>query len=143
MIPLKMNRMIILKSKVIIGIFMIITFAHKAQCQSEPQNNVIENLDGEIFKLFPTKNIWTFLKLDTRNGKIWQVHITVEKDEVRGELDVNEIPLVVPSKERTGRFMLYPTENIYNFVLIDQIDGKLYQVQWSQEAKNRGIIPIN
>jgi hypothetical protein len=122
---------------------MIITFAHKAQCQSEPQNNVIENLDGEIFKLFPTKNIWTFLKLDTRNGKIWQVHITVEKDEVRGELDVNEIPLVVPSKERAGRFMLYPTENIYNFVLIDQIDGKLYQVQWSQEAKNRGIIPIN
>jgi hypothetical protein len=28
-------------------------------------------------------------------------------------------------------------------VLIDQIDGKLYQVQWSQEAKNRGVIPIN
>lgn len=143
MIPLKMNRTIIVKLKVIIGVFMIIAFTHKAQCQSEPQNNVIENLDGVIFKLFPTKNIWTFLKLDTRNGKIWQVHITVEKDEVRGELDVNAIPLVVPSKERAGRFMLYPTENIYNFVLIDQIDGTLYQVQWSQEAKNRGVIPIN
>ena len=25
------------------------------------------------FVLYPTANIYTFLKLDTRNGKIWQV----------------------------------------------------------------------
>ncbi len=29
-----------------------------------------------------------------------------------------------------------------NVVLLDQIDGRVWQVQWSQEAANRAIIPI-
>ena len=31
---------------------------------------------------------------------------------------------------------------MYNFLLLDQIDGSVYQVQWSTEEKNRVVIPI-
>ena len=93
-----------------------------------------------IYKLFPTQNYWTFIKLDTRNGKMWQVHFTVKEDGGRGELILNSIPLVDKEEEVNGRFTLYPTENMYNFLLLDQIDGYVYQVQWSMEEEYRGVI---
>lgn len=37
-------------------------------------------LGSTIYKLFPTKNTWASLKLDTRNGKIWQVHYSISKE---------------------------------------------------------------
>lgn len=36
--------------------------------------------ENTVFKLFPTENLWTFLKLDTRNGRIWQVQWSIEED---------------------------------------------------------------
>jgi hypothetical protein len=56
---------------------------------------------------------------------------------------LNPHPLVTKEKEAYGRFTLYPTENIYNFLLLDQIVGSVYQVQWSMEEKGRAIIQIN
>ncbi len=44
---------------------------------------------------------------------------------------------------RNGRFFLYPTTNIYNFILVDQIDGRTCQVQWNSKAELRGINHIN
>ena len=41
-----------------------------------------------------------------------------------------------------GRFTLYPTENMWTFILLDQIDGGTWQVQWSFEAKNRLVLRI-
>lgn len=105
-----------------------------------PQNNVS---DKPIYQLFPTKNYWTFIKLDTRNGKMWQVHFSVEDDDNTGQLILNSLPLVFDSeKEINGRFTLYPTENMYNFLLLDQISGIVVQVQWSLEAKKRGIVSV-
>ena len=40
-------------------------------------------------------------------------------------------------------FKLYPTQNMYTFILLDRINGETYQVQWSQEYSNRLVIPIN
>lgn len=98
--------------------------------------------ESPIYKLFPTKNFWTFIKLNTRNGKMWQVHFGVTETDVRAILDLNNLPLVSEEKETSGRFTLYPSENTYNFLLLDQIDGNVYQVQWSMQENNRGIIPI-
>jgi hypothetical protein len=92
--------------------------------------------------LFPTQNYWTFIKLDTRNGKIWQVHFSISEVSESGELIINDISLVSKEEESNGRFTLYPTENIYNFLLLDQIDGRVFQAQWSMEEKNRWVIPI-
>lgn len=97
--------------------------------------------DKPTYQLFKTTNIWTFLKLNTKNGTITQVQYAIN-NENRGETILNFVPLAIGENAVPGRFTLYPTENMWTFILIDQIDGRLWQVQWSQNAGNRGIIPI-
>ena len=41
-----------------------------------------------------------------------------------------------------ARYKLYPTQNMYNFILLDQIDGDTYQVQWGKE-ENRMLMQIS
>lgn len=90
------------------------------------------------FVLYPTVNIYTFLKLDTRNGRIWQVQYAMDENEFEDVL--NNKPLVYT--EKAGQFALYPTTNNWTFLLLDTINGDVWHVQWSQDASNRGIIPI-
>ena len=128
---------------------LIIVFA---SLTSYAQNQVVENESTSdnitqkfqeiaVYKLFPTQNMWTFIKLNTRNGKMWQVQFDVQEDN-RLETFLNMLPLITKEKEVNGRFTLYPTENLYTFILLDQIDGKTWQVQWSLEMQNRVVIPI-
>ena len=97
------------------------------------------------YRLFPTQNVWTFLKLDTVTGKIWQVQFSVKGDDYRFETVLSSIDIAEGLKleKKVGRFTLFPTQNTYNFILLDQIDGYTYQVQWSVDVENRGIIPIS
>ena len=94
-----------------------------------------------IYKLYPTRNMWNFLKLDTRNGKISIVQFSVEDNEKQFEYELSNKALC--ENNAPGRFMLQPTENIYNFIMLDQVSGKTYQVQWSLEEDKRFILPIN
>ena len=94
-----------------------------------------------IYKLYPTRNMWNFLKLDTRNGKISIVQFSVEDREKQFEYSLSDVALV--ANESPGRFVLQTTENLYNFLLLDQITGQTYQVQWSFDAEKRFVIPIN
>ena len=93
------------------------------------------------YKMFPTENIWTFLKLDIQSGKIWQVQYSIDNN-YRGEVELSNKALVSGEAAENGRFTLYPTKNMYNFILLDQIDGKMWQVQWSVEEDNRVVIPM-
>lgn len=97
------------------------------------------------YRLFPTQNMWTFLKLDTMTGKIWQVQFSVEGSEYRFEIPLSKTDICETYKKDkiVGRYTLYPTQNTYNFVMLDQIDGETYQVQWSMNADNRGVVPIS
>ena len=100
----------------------------------------IQPIDVPIYKLFPTQNYWTFIKLDTRNGKMWQVHFTISNEGYEGELVLNPNSLVWTEEEQiNGRFTLYSTNNIYNFILLDQINGKTYQVQWNNDKDKRFV----
>ena len=124
--------------------FLLFSIVSIAQSQTK-HNPIVQRKhisENAIYQLFPTQNYWTFIKLDTRNGKMWQVHFTVKDDSERTELILNSTALVDEGKEVKGRFTLYPTENMYNFLLLDQIDGYVYQVQWSMTKENRGVIPI-
>lgn len=107
----------------------------------DEQNDSISYKNIVVYKLFPTQNMWTFIKLNTRNGQMWQVQYDTKGDN-RIETFLNLSPLVSKEKEINGRFTLYPTQNIYNFILLDQIGGKVWQVQWSLEFENRLIWPI-
>ena len=96
--------------------------------------------NAATFQLFPTQNIWTFIKLNTRNGQMWQVQWGTES-KYRFETTLSDISRVNKDEEKNGRFFLYPTTNTYNFILLDQIDGRAWQVQWGKEAEQM-VIPI-
>ncbi|HLW13874.1 MAG TPA: hypothetical protein VKX30_00075 [Flavobacteriaceae bacterium] len=93
------------------------------------------------YRLFATKNMYTFIKLNTRNGQMWQVQWSIKGSEYRYETTLSDISRVNEEEESNGRFFLYPTTNIYNFILLDQIDGRAWQVQWG-DASERMVIRI-
>jgi hypothetical protein len=130
------------KIVLLFGFSLLIVSCLQAQTQQKQEQNEVLLLGVPIYKLFPTENYWTFIKLDTRNGKMWQVHFSISKDGYEGELILNSLPLVRTEEEVNGRFTLYPTKNVYNFILLDQIDGTTYQVQWNNDKEKRMVIPI-
>jgi hypothetical protein len=75
------------------------------------ENESVQINDVATYRLFPTQNMWTFIKLNTRNGQMWQVQYDVQEDN-RGVTYLNLLPLVPKEKEVDGRFTLYSTENI-------------------------------
>ena len=91
------------------------------------------------FMLFETNNIWTFIQLDTATGRMWQIQFVVEGDN-RGGVTLNSQDLSGVGQLSPGRFTLYPTNNVWTFILLDQVNGNTWQVQWSQEEDMRGII---
>ena len=163
------------------------------------------------YRLFSTRNIYTFIKLDSKNGLMWQVQWSTKGSSYRFETVLNENKFARSVKEiteletedykedsaywekkkeewykkksdttfneedflyeseeelayshkarwietpleewikralqknpieRNGRFFLYPTTNIYNFILLDQIDGRTWQVQWNTEKSDRVV----
>ena len=95
---------------------------------------------GKRYTLYQTDNMYTFLKLDTRTGAIWQVHWSTDGI---GRAIVPLSTKVLSSDTTNGRFALFPTKNMYNFILLDTIDGSTYQVQWSWEKENRILLKIN
>lgn len=107
---------------------------------SGPSGKLATNTDF-AFKLYPTTNMWTFLKLDSRTGKIWQVQYSVDGDEHRLESTLNDVDLtsVTGGDAINGRYELYPTQNMYNFILLDRVKGTSYQVQWNIDIDKRGI----
>lgn len=101
-----------------------------------------KHVKEDIYELYPTKNMWTFLKLNTITGQIWIVQWSTESHnrftyELNTTYRVKDEHNLVP-----GRFSLYPTENIYNFILMDNISGECWQVQWSFDEKERLVTPI-
>lgn len=119
---------------IVISMFSILcTHATEPTTIITPTTNAVNN-----YLLYPTTNMYTFLKLDTRNGKIWQVQYSMDENEF--EVVLNSRELVLSGKP--GQFALYPTTNIWTFLLLDTINGNVWHVQWSQDANKRGIIPI-
>jgi len=122
----------------ILGLSSITAFA---QSTSEPPVQNISPDSTVVYRLFSTRNIYTFIKLNTRNGQMWQVQWGMESS-YRYETTLSDIARVNKEEEKNGRFFLYPTTNIYNFILLDQINGKTWQVQWGKDAE-RVVIPIH
>ena len=106
--------------------------------EDEPTPEPTQRTDAP-FRLYRTKNIYTFLKLDTRTGLIWQLQWNT--DPAKRFVDpINLKPLA--DGKKAGRFTLYPSVNIYNFILLDQEDGRQWEVQWHTEPQNRLIEAI-
>ena len=123
-----------------ITIIALTTISTFSQSTSEAPKQNISTDNNVVFRLFATRNIYTFIKLNTRNGQMWQVQWDTQSSQFETALSL--ISRVTKEEENDGRFFLYPTTNLYNFILLDQIDGRVWQVQWSTEPKERLVIPI-
>ena len=135
-----------MKKTIITAIVILMTMNLFAQSQIEKEgNDAYQRIENCIityrYRLFPTEDTWTFIKLNTRTGQMWQVQFD-EKEKNRFETSLNNVSLVEKQKEVDNRFTLYSTQNLWTFILLDQIDGKTWQVKWSKKPDERRIIPI-
>ena len=92
------------------------------------------------YKLSSTENKWTFLELDTFSGRIWQVQYSIKEPDYRFKIVLNDewlLPYYDSDGGFCGRFELYKTQNMYNFILLDTVNGRTWQVQWSTDAATR------
>jgi hypothetical protein len=85
--------------------------------------------------------MWTFLELDSATGLIWQVQYTVNDKDKRFKTVLNDIVLN-NNEQVNGRWKLYPTQNMYQFLLVDVMFGTVIQIQWSTEENGRFIIGV-
>ena len=120
------------------GLLAIVIFSVPALPQDAAVPEPTQRPDAP-FRLFRTKNIYTFLKLDTRTGLVWQLQWSLKADQ-RFVEPINLKSLA--DGKNPGRFTLYPSANIFTFILLDQDDGRQWQLQWSPDADHRFIVPI-
>ncbi|BDU27704.1 hypothetical protein [Flavobacterium sp. GSB-24] len=116
----------------------------QTQLKKDTPNNNAESkqeFTASAYQLFPTQNLYTFIKLDTRTGQMWQVQWSTESKS-RFVTTLSNISLVNKDEEKNGRFFLYATTNIYNFILLDKVDGRTWQVQWGKE-EDRAVLRID
>ncbi|WP_179377357.1 hypothetical protein [Winogradskyella wichelsiae] len=93
------------------------------------------------FNLYQTENPYTFLLLDQISGKIWQTQWDIKPNKSK-ITPLNNSSLIEGQKEMDNRFTLYSTENTWNFLLLDNINGKIWQVSWDRKSEKSEIIPI-
>ena len=71
-------------TRIILSLMFVLTtitsFSQVKKTESTSIENTQKKQNNEtiVFRLFPTQNMWTFIKLNTRNGKIWQVQWSFE-----------------------------------------------------------------
>ena len=102
-------------------------------------NAIYDNLEASIprYKIYQTENIHILLKLDTATGRVWMVQYgTGDKSGMVVPVDDTSL-LYSWDIVEAGRFELYPTKNMYNFILIDTHWGDTYQVQWHTSENSR------
>lgn len=128
-------------NKIVISLITVLTITNAfAQNQTTPMS-IVSPDSAIVYRLFSTQNKWTYIKLNTRNGQMWQIQYSLEDSNM--EVPLSLISRVSKGEEKNGRFFLYPTQNIWNFILLDQLDGRVWQVQWSTEQKSRMVVQIN
>jgi hypothetical protein len=96
------------------------------------------------FRLYPTSNRYTYLRLNTITGfiDIVQYSTTNAEDRMIYPLSTSPPLMSLFNNGTLDRYTIYPTQNVYNFLLLDQVEGNTYQVQWSQDSTMRGVEEI-
>lgn len=128
---------------ILLAACLFIVLSSKGQALTENDLIRVSNYQSPTpakYRLYPTFNRFNFLRLNTTNGVIDQVQYDTDGKN-RGVSVLNIFPLV--ENGSIDRFTLYPTLNNWTFILLDQIEGTTYQVQWGFESKNRMILQID
>lgn len=106
-------------------------------------NQLLEHIDIDLslkarYKLYETENIYTLLRLDTKTGMIDQVQWSLDSEK-EGTFTINGEDLTYGFGVGSGSFELYPTKNMYQFILINKTNGRMWHVQWGIGDQKRWI----
>lgn len=123
--------------------FIVDSLLSKIDTLLTTNNLLLEKLDIDLslknrYKLYQTENIYTLLQLDTKTGRIQQVQWSLDSDN-EGSLSINDDDLSYGYGYGSGSFELYPTKNMYQFILLDKTDGRKWHIQWGMESSKRWI----
>jgi hypothetical protein len=126
---------------IILILFVLVNINARGQTLKENDLVRISNYQSPIpakYRLYPTSNIFTFLRLNTTNGIIDVVQYS--NSDNRMIYVLSNRPLV--DSGTIDRFTLYPTLNIWTFLLLDQLEGNTYQVGWSKDPEKSYVLQI-
>lgn len=84
------------------------------------------------FQLYETENMWTFILLDTFNGRLWQVQYSVKGTEYMMYVPINDTPLIASSGK--SMFTIQPMTSMFQFYLINENNGDMWKFQWSTKG---------
>ena len=119
------------------------TLEERLDSMIEVNNAILEQIETDLslknrYKLYQTENIYTLLQLDTKTGRIEQVQWSLDEDN-EGTFYINSRDLTSGDGYGSGSFELYPTQNMYQFILLDKTDGRKWHVQWGLSSSKRWI----
>lgn len=109
--------------KRLIYLLLLFIFSFSA-IHAENEKVVIPTNKSTNYALYPVET-GVFLRLDTRDGTIQAI---VPSDSKKNRV-INSHPLV--SDNKPGRFELYPTDYIWDWLLFDNVTGEMWMLKWS------------
>lgn len=86
----------------------------------------------ERFQMFATQNMWTFILLDSYNGKLWQVQYSSQDLDNLMCIPINENELI--SDNEKSVFTIQPSTSMYQYYLINDHTGDMWKFQWSTKG---------
>ena len=93
-------------------------------------------VNAQTYKFYQTDNYHNQLRLNTKTGEVYQIQDDGQK------FLINDA--VTPSNTIENRYLLYKTQNMWTFILLDRWQGKLWQCQFSVKGTEYMLtVPIN
>ena len=130
--------------KLLLALLVLVSISVNAQTTIKENDLVrISNYQSPVpskYRLYPTSNRFNFLRLNTSTGFIDIVQYSTSQAENTMIYGLSQFSLV--SDGPVDRFTIYPTFNIWTFILLDQLEGHSYQVQWSTDPEKRFVSKI-
>jgi hypothetical protein len=83
------------------------------------------------YALYKTENMWTYILLDKFSGKLWQCQYSVGGIEYISSWIINPNEL---SSSQSNKFTIQPMTSMFQFYLINDETGDMWQFQWSTEG---------
>lgn len=110
-----------------------------AELMSELVTMKMKQNISERYKIYPTENIYILIKLDTQTGKLELIQWSLKsKDEFSATLNSTDLSWY----NGLNSFELYPTKNMYQFILLDKATGRNWHVQWGTKSSEMWIRQI-
>ena len=90
-----------------------------------------DNEKPNRYILYKTKNMWTYILLDKFSGKLWQCQFSVKGTEYISSWKINPYEL---SSSQSNKFTIQPMTSMFQFYLINDETGEMWQFQWSTKG---------